>query len=473
MPLKLTIRVLNPALSTFDSLKIEVQLESTDTFSWTIPSPDDQTSALTIEVSDTAGKPLRRMNGITSQVMATGGRIDPTPSLHRLGPRETWQWTIDLSSFHYPLPEGEWWVEAVYRYPPEDLLLRSNEVKIRVSAPRLAGLQTVLDNPVLERLDVLFHAEEDRAPQYYVRQYGPGLPLACWFSERVSANGLLSDPFFASSNFMETSTFQAAARRWLLWREGSQLRALPLESGRPAGPARAAVLPEGRSLVRSAIQTREDELLVLMFNPAGDVECWRLQDGRLDRTFSHRPAGSPGARIAVRADAEFLHILVPRGGLVHERLRLSGEFVDRHRLLRTRLKPYSCEFDPANGIAKGVFWDGPHGRSVHLVKAYLRTGDVRDCLLPLIPLRAQIREISFDYDRGRFHLLVSAGRRLYYFRDGSGPWLIAEGEDSFYPLVLAPDSVYLGCYRKPFGYRFLHFRRGRHVPFIVNYEAME
>jgi hypothetical protein len=112
-------------------------------------------------------------------------------------------------------------------------------------------------------------------------------------------------------------------------------------------------------------------------------------------------------------------------------------------------------FDPAAGRIKGLFRDGPHGRLVRMAVVDL----ARDAVSALgveVPPQG-LRELSFDQDReGRFHLLASTlARKLYYFRDGAGPKLVAEGEDAFFPMVAASAGAYLGCYRANYGYGFV------------------
>lgn len=56
------------------------------------------------------------------------------------------------------------------------------------------------------------------------------------------------------------------------------------------------------------------------------------------------------------------------------------------------------------------------------------------------PFRAPVHELAFDCDRSaRFHLLTATkDHRLYYSSENRGPLLVAEGEETFYPVVVAP-----------------------------------
>lgn len=148
--------------------------------------------------------------------------------------------------------------------------------------------------------------------------------------------------------------------------------------------------------------------------------------------------------------------------------------VERVQAFRTRMQPARCDIDPAQRVARVLFHDGPHGRALDLVVVGPEPRRVNRLSIDNLPVDGTLREMCFDRDPdGRFHLLVSTSRRkLYYFRNGQGPTLIASGEDRFLPIVHAPAGVYLGCYQSAFGYRFLHFQRAVHGSRIATFDGV-
>jgi len=162
------------------------------------------------------------------------------------------------------------------------------------------------------------------------------------------------------------------------------------------------------------------------------------------------------AAVAVAADAGAIHLVCALRGLVYERLTHRGELVESRRIAATRMRLRHCAFD-GNQAVRAIFADTPHGRSVLLVHANLRTGEVAERAFDLAGHRGDLKEMSFARDAdGHFHFLLSTtDRRLLYYRDQQGPARIAEGEERFFPCVVAGTDAFLGFYRQADGYRFI------------------
>ena len=470
MALRFGIRVLDGTLTTFGSLKVEIRLENTGGEAMEIPTPDDITGALTIAVYYPGGRLLRIMNGFTMQQMQSSARVDAAYDLAPIAPGEPWRWTLNLAKYHYTLPEGEFEIEGVFEYPPLDVYLRSERQRIRVSAPPLRAIQAFEDNPVLDRLELLMNVGSNGSGACYLRQH-TGRPLAADYCEAIPIPSA-GTAFCATANFFQTASFDPVAKRWLVWTDGTELRAIELMGGVPTGGERRAPLPEHRTPLRSAYYTEDDRLFVFLRAGAREIECWELAPGLWERAFAHTLSAGRAEDALARADSEAIHIVVPAGGLIYERLSLSGDLLGSRRLFRSRMKPCLWQFDAVERTAMAVFQDDPHGRAVEMFSHDFRTGAKRNLKLDTFGLRSPVREWSVAQDRrGRFHILVSTEEnRLYYFKDGKGPILVAAGEERFLPLVVARGGLYLGCYRKAFGYRFLTLSNASYRPKFVSFE---
>ncbi|MDR3702950.1 MAG: hypothetical protein P4L56_25110 [Candidatus Sulfopaludibacter sp.] len=470
MALRFGMRVLDATLTTFSSLKVQIRLENTGTEAIEIPTPDDITGALSIAVYYPGGKLLRSMNGFTMQSMQSSARVDAAYDLAPIEPGEPWRWTLDLAKYHYTLPEGEFEVEGIFEYPPLNVYLRSDRRSIRVSAPKLRAIQAFEDNPVLDRLELLMNVGSNGSGACYLRQH-TGRPLAADYCEaiQIPPGGTA---FCATANFYQTASFDPVAKRWLVWTDGADLRAIELRSGVPTGGERRAPLPEQRTPLRSAYYTEDDRLFVFLRAGSGEIECWELAPLLFERAFAHTLSAGRAEDALVRADSEAIHIVVPARGLIYERLSLSGDLLGSRRLFRNRMKPCLWQFDAVERLALAVFQDAPHGRAAEICSHDFRTGARRSLALDTLGLRSPIREWSVVQDRrGRFHILVSTTQnRLYYFRDGKGPILVAAGEERFLPMVIARGGLFLGCYRKAFGYRFLTLSHASYQPKFVQFE---
>ena len=470
MALLFGIRVLDPAPTTFGSLKVEIRLENTGPDTSEIPSPDDLSGALTIALYYPDGRLLRSMNGLTRQYMQSSARVDATYDLAPIEPGQPWRWTLDLAKYHYTLPEGEFEVQGLFEYPPLGLRLQSERHRIRVAAPILETIQAFRDNPIVDRLEVLMGVGSNGTSSLYLRQYG-SLPLAASYSEPLPIHPA-DTAFCATANYFQTENFDPASKRWLLWSNGNGLHAAELLDGVPAGGERHAPLPAGRTPLRSAYYTVDDRLFVFFRSDSDQIECWELAQEFFERVFTHTLDGGRASDALVRTDSDTIHILVPAGGLRYERLSLSGDPLGSRLLFRSRLKPCLWQVDLVERKTLAVFRDAPKGRRVDIFSLDFRTGTRRRLTLDTLGLRSPIREWSVTQDRqDRFHILVStAQNRLYYFREGKGPVLVATGEERFLPMVVARKGVFLGCYRKPFGYRFLTFSKASYQPRFTEFE---
>jgi hypothetical protein len=455
----------NPLLSAHEGLRVSCRLRNDDPQPLDIPSPYDRSGAFRVALFD-GEQPVRVMSRLTRQRMMTDGRADGSLDTDTLEPGAEWNWRIDLASYHYPIPPGQFLLDAIYEYPPAGLRLRSGPHPIQVQDDSLAAVSALRDNPVLDGVTLLLEAEGENGTGYFLRQHNYGRPVGAWYSSRILAGEEAEEPFCASAAFFQTETPDPFLQKWVLWTKDAELRARRYDRGLPSELARAAPLPEDRSLVRSALRTAADELLVFMWAEPGRLECYRFAGG-LTKLFEHRVRGV-AAQIAVSGDDASIHLAVPWRGILYDRLSFDGKLLDRFHVFRSRLAAAWLAPDGV-GRFKALFRDGPHGKTVQMAVVDIARDTASECRIDRVGIHDDLNELSFDQDsKGRFHLLVStAGGKLYYLFEGSGPRLIAEGESRYFPIVVAPLRVYLGCYRRECGYRFLQFRKRRRGPKLL------
>jgi hypothetical protein len=459
MNLALDISVNPHGATTLGSLEVTVRLENRGLAALVLPGPQDQTAVLTLTLVDPAGHPVQRMNGFSSQAMMSGARLDTRPDLASLGPGEAWSWTLDLASYQYAPPAGDFELEATYEPPSDADAITSPRCPVHIAGPAITRLTALRDNPVLDGLTLLFETKEGAQ---YLRLHGAGCPLAAWYSVRLDEPG--APAFFSTASFFQTDSFDPFFHRWVIWERDGRVEASLHVSGLPTGERRSALLPTRGRLLRSAFHTASGEVF-LSFQSAGCLDVYRLERGALAWVFAHALPVGVGRDVEVRADDDGIHLLVPFRGLLHDRLDFTGRPIRRERVFRSRLQPHAIELDPVGRVIKAIFRDGPLGRTVQIGAADLGAGEAA-LHERVLPLRGRIEELAFDRDPGgELHLLVSTSRkRLYYLRGDRAPRLIAAGEEHFLPRVVAVGQIYLGCHRRSFGYRFLHLgRRGGRV----------
>jgi len=469
MPLKLDIAVQNPDLTTLEALKVDVQLANDAGQRCRIPGPQDQSGALSFEFHTPDGELFRRVSGLTHQAMMTSGRVSADPDLEELGPKRQWKWTVDLASYHYALPQGEYELEAVLVHSDKEPPVRSGRSTIHVAGDTLAGIQPLRDNPVIDGTALMLKANGHGKARYYLRQHNTGRPLAAWYCEPVNFGDGAEEPFCATPNFFCTDSFDHFFRKWILWRVGASLCAQELMSGIPQGKVRKADLPNGVTVLRSAYYTEEGDLHVFLIESSGKISCCAFDDDGVHTVFEHEIPWSGGVEPAIRADCDDIHVAVPAGGVLYDRLTFDGALKHRIQMFRTRLSPHSIDFDPVARRVKAMFWDPPHGKSVHMVAVGPTPQFVAQQKIEPVNLLGELSELSFDCDQPRkFHLLVSTNRgKLYYYSNGRGPILIARGEDRFFPLVAASKKVYLGFFERAHGYRYCEYNRLRPGPKLI------
>lgn len=470
MPVELSVRIENPAPSTHESLRLDCTLHNSEPGPLTIPSPYDRSGSLQIGVFNGSEGPVRVMDRRTRQFMMSDGRVDSSLDLDTLAPGSAWNWDMDLASYHYTLPPGDHSVRTVYAYEPHHIHAEAGSQPVRVKEDPLSGITVLRDNPIMDGLLLLLRAEGESGPEYFIRQHNYQRPLGAWWSARVMQGDAPTVAFCASSNFHQTESTEPFHLKWVLWvgRNGA-LRTRCYDRGEPTSMVRQAASPEGRELIPSAICSQSGEILVFFRTPTRALECYRFEHDRLERVFEQEidcPAGTP---LSIGGDDEAIHVAAAARGILYCKFSYSGAETARQQVFRTRLQPYSIRYEPGERRIKGLFYGGTHGKSVHMAVFHTDTGLSSEFLADRLPLRSDLKELDFDQDRsGRFHLLVStSARRLYYYSEGRGPVLAAEGEEQFFPVMIAPLTVYLGLYRRKYGYRFVQYQRRRQGSKIV------
>ncbi|GEM_PF-2146723 len=472
MPIRLGLRINNPAISTFEGLKISVELKNEDSRPYTIPDAYDQTSAFTIEVSHRQSGIVRKMNGVTKQGMLTTGRIDERPNLDTLRPGRTWKWELDLSPYHYTLPAGVFEIQGVYRYSPEGIDVRSDTSSIEVSDAAPSRIDILRDNPVLDRLHLLFELQRDGCTEYWLRNCNYGNPLAAWYSGRILVGVQAQNPIVASAAFFQTKTFDSFFSTWVVWREGNTLLAEKYLRDQRLAIRRSAPMPEDLMLLPFACYTAEDDLYVFFQSSAPHLEAYVLKSSGFVRAFDRPLTSEADRKCAIAADENSVHVVSPFRGLHYERMTFKGELLAQKQLMHSRLAPYSYGYDPTKKVAKAAFSDQPHGKTVQMVFCDPRNDIMSQCFIDNIPLRHEVRELSFDRGHdGRFHMLVSTSdNKLYYIAENRGPFFVAEGADLFFPHIIAESEIFLGCYQPGLGYRYLRYDRHEFGSRIAKFE---
>ncbi|MCP3869537.1 MAG: hypothetical protein GY703_15855 [Gammaproteobacteria bacterium] len=473
MALHLEMRVRSSKSTTLDYLRLDFSLENQTSRALTLPGPYDLTDALTLVIYNTDGEMCRLINGITRQVMSSSGRVDERPDLVDLLPGETWEWFWDTVGYHYPLAAGEYRIQGIYTY--QDLRAVSSIEDLVIMAEEVESLVAVRDNPVMDGLTLLIGASLGGESRLLLRQHGYQRPLSAWYSEPLDLNTGAELPFLASPAYFRTDSFEHFFERWLIVPEGGRVEARRYCWGRASGERFQADLPASGRLLRVAscpetgplklyFLDENNALRVLNFDRTGLHECYRYP------LPHHARSTAP----AIRADCDHLHLAIPDHGIYYAMLTHGGDCIVERHLYRTRLLPVQWDINPERRTIHALFRGGRHDRVLELVELGPELDQACCYRLDGLSLRGDIAEIDFAWDdKQRYHLLLSTSRnQLYYLEQGHGPVRIAQGEHRFYPRVVLSSSVYLGCYRKEFGYRFLEFQRQHGRPRIVDYEEV-
>ena len=276
MPVQLTVTTPGSRISAHEGLRLHCSLSSEGAPPLEIPSPYDRSGSFNLLLRNGGGDLVRVLNRQVRQAVMSGGRVDGSLDLDVLQPGETWEWDMDLASYHYPLPPGTYSVGAVYEYEPAELRLEAGPIPIRVSEDPVRSLTVVRDNPVLDGLAMLFEADGETGTEFYLRMHNYSKPVGAWWSAPILAGEDAEGPFCATANFFQAESVDQFDLRWVVWTSGGSVHARCFDEGEATGRIRTASLPEDCTLIRQAVRTIEDELYVFLWSPAGAIECHRL-----------------------------------------------------------------------------------------------------------------------------------------------------------------------------------------------------
>lgn len=465
MSLELAIEVDRAKISTLEGLKVEVLLTNRGKADLLIPGPEDESGALGFAVyREQSDALICRMDGLSHQTMLLSARADDHRELDVLPAGEGWCWDVDLVTYHYPLSDGRYEIEAVFDYGGGKRI-RSPRQRVDVGYRNLRAISVLRDNPVLEGLTSVFETRDDGYSEFFLRLQSPDIPLAAWYSERIVARPHIDELFCAQASTFQTDTFDHFAHRWVVWREGPVLFAHRFDQGQAQpNTLRLACIPPGLQLLNSAHYNSNDELFVFFMGADGMLRCGNFESRGLRETFVCPLPAAIGQNLTIGADEDAVYIAWAGSGLSLAKIRPDGLLVGGGKVFHTRLPCHRSWFDSAEGAFKAIFWDGPHGKTVELLQFDLGDWRAESFRIDQIRLRGELSELAFDRGpSGRFDLLVSTRRgQLYYYRHGRGPWRVAEGEDSFFPQVISQPHTHLGYYRKGNGFRFHRFDSAPH-----------
>jgi hypothetical protein len=469
MPVQLLIDAVERRLSVHESIRVRVTLRNDSPVALNIPSLEDRTDAYSFEFQDDSGALVRRVNGITGQVMMSQGRVDWARSIESLSPGALWQEEFDLGQLHYLLPAGRYGLLLRLRAPaPDPIEVLSNSVALEVLPEPVRSVRVWRDDPVLDGLILAIDGERQ-----YLRQYSAGHPLAAWYARAIAESGAHSgahseagsaahsgESVYARADFFDPSSFDAFEERVLLRREGRQLRIETYRSGTAIASGQPVELPPGRTLIEGAYRDSERRTHLFLSAP-GLIECYRVDADRLSLRFS-RPAAAPATLCVIGGE---LHLLEQSGrALLHHRIASDGTVQASRTLFISALKPVSIRIDPVRRLVLACFADLPHGRSLSLLAVSLDEGappQIRHWADPIVG--AEMREMAMDIDRaGRMHLVIATNRgRLLYWADSRGPSLVARKPGRFHPFLVTVRKPYLGFLDAGGVYRFVELQ-GRH-----------
>ena len=472
--MRLSLAVAADTLSAFDEIRLRCALRNDGAVEVVAPGPFDRSGAFRLMLYNSGEEPLRRMDRQTRQAVLNGGRIDASPDMLRLAPGEGWDCAIDLASFHYPIPPGEYLLQAQCDYAEGSATAESRFVPVRVTGGAPTRVMAVRDNPIIDTTTLLFESEGAAGPEYYLRQHNYSRPLGAWYSRRILAGRAASDPFPAAAAFFQSDSIDLAYRKWVVWMEDGRIAAGAFQNGTlDEGSLRRVQIPESLVLVPAAFWTIAEELYVFFRADGTKLECHRFESDRLVKVFEHRLRSGEEWPLAIGADEQESHVVSAWRGLLYDRLDYRGKLLERLHVFRSRQVPRLITIDASERRIKALFSERGKGTMVQMVRVDLREEQVSSYSIDRLVLRGEAAEFSFDCDfKGRFHLLVSTtARALYYFSEERGPILVAEGEDRFYPILCAPQQVYIGFQRRDFGFRFVQYQRRRTGSKFVGLEA--
>jgi hypothetical protein len=470
--LQLRLTPLRREISTHESVTVHCELANAGAEPVQIPGPYDRSGALSILLRESDGKIVRFMNRQTRQRMLSDDRIDTTLDLDSITPGEQWEWPVDLASFHYLIPPGEFDVSARLFYPPADAETESEPARLAVRTDPIRSVLSIRDNPILDSLSLLIEAEGPAGRAFYLRQHNYGRPSGAWYSTLIPTPSDAVQPFFAPAGYYQSESFGPAFGKWIVTARGqSTVEAYHFVNGAPSA-RRKALLPAGAKLLPSAFHTADGDVHLFVWAASGLLECHRLSSDGLAKVFEHNPRVPAGTPLSIGAFQDSIHIATPWRGIVYERLDFAGRLLDRIHALRTGFHPLQISYEPGAHRIKGIFSDSRHAGSIQTAVVDLNAESSSSYIWDRFPLRHRLQELSFDQDRsGRFHLLASTeAKRLYYLSEERGPFLVAEGEERFHPVVCAPRKVYLGFCRRSHGFRFIQYQRRRQGTKLVGAE---
>jgi len=474
MPFHLQLATTTRDITTFDSPKLQLTLTHDNDEILMVPKPSRDGGALTILFRDAAGDPVRRVSSLLRQQLFNDSRVDETLAFEPLTPGGSLTWTVNLAKYMWPLPAGEYTATATLSWPGETNSVHSIPLKLRVQPTPLNALHDDRDNPILDRLDLLFTSTEGDRSHTWLRQFNPGRPLGAWYNEAVPTPTGATDFFCAAAAFRQTDSFEPTMRRWIVWQNGPQLQAAMFSEGKLTGVGRRGQIPPGRQLLRQAFYSAASQLFVLFWNPSGRLECCELTESAVVPIAAFRLPLKDPSQLVVRCLDEVLHILGPHEGLTYWTASLKGKILSTTLVHASTLPLQSATLQPEFGRLTAIFnepSDPPTIEMVHLDPRFSPTPVVSRRELPIV---GPFPELAMDADRNsRFHLLLTtSSRQLYYCGPNLEPLLLASGEERYFPRVLCPGQVYLGFYEYLAGYRFRQFSTSANPPDFMEYRNL-
>ncbi len=460
MSLDIELRLQAPRVSVHESLRVEATLRNRGAAPLQLPTPDDASDAYTFELRDQQSGLVRRINGITGQMLGGTARVDARRSLGWLAPGAAWDGQWNLGQLHLPLPAGSFALRLALQGVDDAADTASASAPLQVDDSVPVRVQAWRDAPLRDMTTVLV----DTGTQgLYLRQLASNRPLAAEAASRIDfAPG--SRVVCAASDFVDSSSFDSVFERVLLAEQDGKVEVRLHVNGRAAGLVTRVQLRPGWHLVDGAWRD-EGRRLHLFASDGRDTACWGLDGVRLQPEFT-LPTPPPGTRLAAWQVIDgVVHLAwASARGVAHLQLDAAGRLQQRQDHGEAARRPLArCTFDRVRRQLLVSCHDAPHGRNLLLGIVELDGSGARWQAHDALPIVGDVREFAFGADRvGRVHLVLATSRgRLLYFVDGRGPTCLARQAAPFHPLIVAGRDVYLGFYGVGRGYGFVQLL-GRH-----------
>ncbi|MDQ2642321.1 MAG: hypothetical protein M3020_00795 [Myxococcota bacterium] len=459
MSLELGLEIADPSVTTLTAPKLTLRLVNQGAASVRVPSDQDLSGAL--QISTWAGaSEVRRASGLTHQLLMNSGRADPRVDWLELAPGEGWTRVIDLASYQYSPPAGQYQIDARLALDADTAIV-SNRVSVEIRPVSLRSLACLRDNPVLDGSTFLFGCS-GAGPAWVLRLYNTGRPLAGWFSEALDVP-VRSRVTVARRSTFSTASFDPFFEQWLLWQDGPELSRVLLRNGSPSGAVTTALLPVGFQLLSEPAGFGQGGLEVYALDASGNVACFGFGAQDLEQRWQVGLGAqtSHGIEPRVFSDESATYVVWLDQGIVVARVERDGGRSSVSRSFGSDLEPDALSVDALTRTVLASFGARAGGPHLQAVAASLG-GDPRVFYQERPRELEGVTEIGVGQTQnGQLHLLANAQEGLFYQAEAAAPlWLRAPMPERRPSIVCPQQRLHLGFFEPALGYNLYELRRG-------------